>query len=136
MKKKVIILFLFIFLSLMFLPKVNAEVINILDFQGGLSTGGFGESGQTCTQVLGANLSKILGFSLNTLRLIGAITAIVKGMTLLIPPITSGDASALNKAIRKCIKLGIVLLIIGVFPSIIKFIGYLFKYDLTCVTDL
>ena len=136
MKKKVIILFLFIFMSLMFLPKVNAEVINILDFQGELSTVGFGEAGQTCTQVLGTNLSKILSFSINALRLIGAITAIVKGMTSLIPPITSGDASALNKAIRKCIKLGIVLLLIGIFPSIIKFIGYLFRYDLTCITDL
>ena len=56
-------------------------------------------------------------------------------MTLLIPPIMNGDKETLQKAGKKCIKLGIVLLIIGVFPTIVRFIGTVFNYDISCIVD-
>lgn len=98
-----------------------------------ISAGGFGKEGQTCIEVVGESLSKIIKTTINILRIAGAVIAILKGMTLLIPPIVNKDADSLKKAGNKCIKLAIVLLLIGVFPTIIRFIGYLFKYDVTCI---
>ena len=34
---------------------------------------------------------------------------------------------------KKCIRMAIVLAIIGIFPSIINFIGSIFKFDLSCI---
>ena len=78
----------------------------------------------------------MIKLSINVLRIAGAIIAIIKGMTLLIPPIMDGDKASLQKAGKKCIKLGIILLIIGVFPTIIRFIGFIFKYDLSCIFNI
>lgn len=105
-------------------------------YNGTLTTQGFGEGGQSCIDVVGENLSKMIKLSINVLRIAGAIIAIIKGMTLLIPPIMDGDKASLQKAGKKCIKLGIILLIIGVFPTIIRFMGYIFKYDLSCIFNI
>ncbi len=102
-------------------------------YEDNMSAGGFGKEGQTCIEVVGESLSKIIKTTINILRIAGAVIAILKGMTLLIPPIVNKDADSLKKAGNKCVKLGIVLLLIGVFPTIIRFIGYLFKYDVTCI---
>lgn len=98
-----------------------------------INAGGFGKEGQKCIEVVGESLSKIIKTTINILRIAGAVIAILKGMTLLIPPIVNKDADSLKKAGNQCIKLAIVLLLIGVFPTIIRFIGYLFKYDVTCI---
>ena len=105
-------------------------------YEGTLPSPGFGKSGELCSEILGGNLSKVVKLGITILRIAGAIIAIIKGMTLLIPPIMDGDKASLQKAGKKCIKLGIILLIIGVFPTIIRFIGYIFKYDLSCIFNI
>lgn len=139
MNKKILILFFIVFIAFVGIMKTNAKVVdnvNILTYSGGFNSQGFGEGGQECIDIVGENLSKIIKLSINVLRIAGAIIAIIKGMTLLIPPIMNGDAKALQTAGRKCVKLGIVLLIIGVFPTVIRFIGHIFNYDLSCIFDI
>ncbi len=139
MNKKILILFFIVFIAFIGIMKTNAKVVdnvNILTYSGGFNSQGFGEGGQECIDIVGENLSKIIKLSINVLRIAGAIIAIIKGMTLLIPPIMNGDAKALQTAGRKCVKLGIVLLIIGVFPTVIRFIGHIFNYDLSCIFNI
>lgn len=135
MNKKVITLIFIVFITFIGIMKIDAKVIdsvNILEYGGGLASQGFGTTGQTCEELLRPNLVKLIKLGINTLRIVGAILALVKGMTLLIPPIMNGDAKALQKAGKQCTNLGIVLLLIGVFPTIISFIGTIFGYDLSC----
>lgn len=139
MNKKILILFFIVFIAFIGIIKTDAKVVdnvNILTYSGGFNSQGFGEGGQECIDIVGENLSKIIKLSINVLRIAGAIIAIIKGMTLLIPPIMNGDAKALQTAGRKCVKLGIVLLIIGVFPTVIRFIGHIFNYDLSCIFNI
>lgn len=139
MNKKILILFFIVFIAFIGIMKTDAKVVdnvNILTYSGGFNSQGFGEGGQECIDIVGENLSKIIKLSINVLRIAGAIIAIIKGMTLLIPPIMNGDAKALQTAGRKCVKLGIVLLIIGVFPTVIRFIGHIFNYDLSCIFNI
>ena len=100
-----------------------------------VSNRGFGKNGESCKEVVGESLSKLIKLSINVLRIAGALIAIIKGMTLLIPPIMSGEADKLKQAGKQCTKLAIILLLIGVFPTIINFLGNIFKYDLTCIFD-
>lgn len=139
MNKKILIIVLIVFIAFIGIMKTDAKVldsVNILEYSGDFNSQGFGEGGEECIEIVGENLSKIIRLSVNVLRIAGAIIAIIKGMTLLIPPIMNGDAKALQAAGKKCVKLGIVLLIIGVFPTVIRFIGLVFNYDLSCIFDL
>ncbi len=138
MNKKIVIILLILFVSLVGITTINAstikvtDTINIID----ITNKGFGESGQTCIEVVGGNLSKLIKLSINVLRIAGATIAIVKGMMLLIPPIMSGDAKELKTSEKRCVKLAIALLLIGVFPTIINFIAFLFKYDVSCIFNI
>lgn len=141
MNKKVLIVILMVMVAFIGIMKTDAKVVDVTDninvlTYGGFNSQGFGESGQDCLDVVGANLAKIIKLSINVLRIAGAIIAIIKGMTLLIPPIMNGDAKALQAAGKKCVKLAIILLIIGVFPTVIRFIGIVFGYDLSCIFDI
>lgn len=140
MNRKILIIVLIAFVAFIGIMKTDAKVldsVNILEYSGDFNNSqGFGELGEKCIEIVGESLSKIIRLSVNVLRIAGAIIAIIKGMTLLIPPIMNGDAKALQAAGKKCVKLGIVLLIIGVFPTIIRFIGFVFNYDLSCIFDL
>ena len=123
MKKsiKVIIVLVIFFISL---NSISAsEVPNL----------GFGSNGMSCIEIVGENLSKVIKSIFTILRIGGAIIALVNGMIKLLPPLIEKDASALNKATKKCIRMAIVLAIIGIFPSIINFIGSIFKFDLSCI---
>ena len=103
--------------------------INILEFSGN----GFGEIGQSCVELVGENISKIIKSSFTILRIVGAIIAIVNAMITLIPAVVSKNADALKKAANKCVTMGIVLAIIGIFPSIVILIARLFDYDISCL---
>lgn len=138
MNKKIVIILLILFVSIVGITTINAstikvtDTINIMD----ITNKGFGKSGQTCIEVVGGNLSKLIKLSINVLRIAGATIAIVKGMMLLIPPIMSGDAKELKTSEKRCVKLAIALLLIGVFPTIINFIAFLFKYDVSCIFNI
>ena len=47
--------------------------------------------------------------------------------------VISKDPGMIKKAGDKCLKMGIVLLIIGVFPTVLRVIARLFGYDLSCI---
>lgn len=138
MNKKIVIILLILFVSLVGITTINASTIKVTDTINimNITNKGFGESGQTCIEVVGGNLSKLIKLSINVLRIAGATIAIVKGMMLLIPPIMSGDAKELKTSEKRCVKLAIALLLIGVFPTIINFIAFLFKYDVSCIFNI
>ncbi len=113
--------------------RLQMEEMANFQFEADLPEFGFGEEGSTCYDLLGENLTKIVNLGITAVRIAGAIIAIVNGMITLIPPIVSKDADALKKAGNKCIRLGIILLAIGVFPTLVTIIGRLFGYDLSCI---
>lgn len=94
---------------------------------------GFGESKTTCAELLGTNLTKIVNTVLVLFRIAGAILSIVFGMLALIPAVVSKDQDALKKAGKKCVNMGIVLVLILLLPSLLVLIGNLFGYDLSCI---
>ena len=99
----------------------------------GLNGNGFGSDGDDCKSFLGENISKIVKASFTTLRIAGAIIAIVNAMMSLIPAVVSKNADALKKASKKCVTMGIVLAAIGILPSIVILIARIFGYDISCL---
>ena len=90
-------------------------------------------SPKTCNEILGNNLTKIVKFAIILLRVAGAVIAIVNAMIVLVPAVMSKDADALQKSKSKCISMGILLAVILVFPSILKFIGNVLGFDISCL---
>ena len=87
----------------------------------------------SCTDLLGKNLSAIVKATFTILQIVGAIIAIVKGMMILIPPILAKDAEALKKAGSTLTKLAIVLVIIFLFKPLLKFLGSILDFDVSCL---
>ena len=87
----------------------------------------------SCRDLLGDNLRKVLHLFINAVRIFGAIAAIITAMLALVPAIASDDAGALKKATRKCIYIFVILVFIGIFPTIVGIIGKLAGLDLTCL---
>lgn len=109
------------------------ESIENYQFDADLPAPGFGEGGETCKEIVGENIAKLIKLAINILRIVGAVIAIVNGMMTLIPAVVSKDPEALKKAGNKCVKLAGVLLVIGVFPTILKVIARIFGYDMSCI---
>ena len=106
---------------------------NYGSFDGDLPAPGFGEGGELCSDILGENMGKLVKLSIMVLRIVGAVIAIVYGMIAMIPAVVSKDPEAIKKAGKKCMWMGVILLIIGVFPTILKVIAGLFDYDISCI---
>ncbi len=87
----------------------------------------------TCDQLLKKNLVNVLHLFITALRIGGAIIAIVSGMLALVPAVASDNADALKKAGKKCVYLAIILVAIGIFPTIINVIGKIAGFDLSCL---
>ena len=94
---------------------------------------GFGNTGDSCSSVLGPTLTALVKEAVKWVRIAGAIIAIVNGMLKLIPAIMSKDAEALNKAFRTCITMAIILVFCLLFDWLLGFIGSIFKWDVSCV---
>ena len=93
---------------------------------------GFGQSNRSCNDILGKNLTKLVRAGIKALQIIGAILAIVYGMISLIPAVMAKDSDGLKKAEKKLLYMAIILLCIFLLPTLIKFIGKVFDYDITC----
>ena len=93
---------------------------------------GFGES-MSCKELLGSTLVKFLKTVRVAVQSIGVAIAIANGMMTFVPAITSKDASALNKAFEKFIKLLVILACLLLLPTLINFIGGLAGFDLSCL---
>lgn len=94
---------------------------------------GFGNTGDSCSSVLGPTLTALVKEAVKWVRIAGAIISIVNGMLKLIPAIMSKDAEALNKAFRTCITMAIILVFCLLFDWLLGFIGSIFKWDVSCV---
>ena len=54
-------------------------------------------------------------------------------MIIMIPAVVAKDADGLKKASLKCVKIAVVLAIIEIFPTIIKLVGIIFGFDVSCI---
>ncbi len=88
---------------------------------------------ETCSEIVGNNGIRIISSSINIVRILSPIVAIVNCMLILLPAITANDAMALKKSTSKCVTIGAVLLLVEIFPILVKLIGTIFNYDLTCL---
>ncbi len=120
-------------IALMFFSTYNvlADTFYYSDLEFGKD--GFGPIGQTCSQVLGTTVVKIVHSSVGILRIVAVFIAIISAMFTLTTAITSKDADGLKKAGKKCVVMGVVLLCIGVFPSVATLIASIFGFDTTCI---
>lgn len=91
------------------------------------------EGKMDCSDILGPNLTKIVHLVIKLVRIAGAVITILQATLALLPAVSSGDADALNKALKKCVTLGIILAVIGLFPTLLHLIGNLCGFDLTCI---
>jgi hypothetical protein len=82
---------------------------------------------------MGSNLLLVIKFSINAIRIIGVIVATVMGMTTFFKALNKGDAGESNKALRKCVWLGMALIVLVMFPTLLKVIGKLFGFDISCL---
>lgn len=93
---------------------------------------GFGNT-MSCKELLGSSLVKFLKTVRVAVQSIGVAIAIANGMMTFVPAITSKDASALNKAFEKFVKLLVILACLLLLPTLINFIGGLAGFDLSCL---
>ena len=94
---------------------------------------GFGDPNTSCSEVLGPTLTALVKEAIKWVRIAGSIIAIVNAMLKLIPAIMSKDAEALNKAIKTCITMAIILVFCVLFSWLLNLIGTLFKWDVSCI---
>lgn len=87
----------------------------------------------TCEELLGSNLTKIVNVGVTAIRVIGALATIIFGIVAYIPAVSGDNPELLKKANSKAIKMGIILIIILLLPSLVKIIGNIFDFDLTCL---
>ena len=97
--------------------------------------GSFGKSAN-CLAIMGGSdgaAYRIINGAVNIIRILAPIVAIVNAMIVLMPAITAKDETGLKKATKKCVIIGVVLLIIEVFPYVVRLIGAVFGFDLSCI---
>ena len=130
--KKIIILLVVLISFFSVILEINAsDTINILVSEAPQFD--FDSSSTTCANLLGNNLVLVVKFGINALRIAGVIVAIIMAMTKLLPAVNKGDAGELNKALKKCIWIAVVLIIVVMFPTLIRVIGKLFGLDIGCI---
>lgn len=136
--KKIILIGLVILSVLLFTEKINASELNLINI---LETEGpempdidIGQGTQTCSELLGTGAVALIKLFITAVRIVAVIIAIVISMLNFIPPIMAGNPNGeLQKALKKTVKLYIVLVIVVGFPNILNIIGQLFEFDLSCI---
>ena len=87
----------------------------------------------TCSEILGEPLLTIVKGGITIVQIAAAIIAIVKGMLLLVPAITAKDADGLKKASKTLAILAVILALVVIFRPLVKMIGKLLDYDVSCI---
>lgn len=86
MKKKYVIILLIMITAFIGIKNINAseikpsDLLNVVTTAGELPSSGFGDAGESCADLVGENLGKVIKLGINILRIAGAIIAIVNGM--------------------------------------------------------
>ena len=90
------------------------------------------DNDMTCEEILGSNLTKIVHLGVTIVKVVAAIATILYGIMFL-PVVMNDDPKELNKALNKAVKMIIILILILLLPTIIKVIGNIFDFDLSCL---
>lgn len=90
----------------------------------------FNENTMTCSELLSTNMIKVIKAALTLIRIGATIATILIGMMNFLPALTKGDQGAFNAAIKKCIWLVVILMLIILLPVLLRTIGNLFNWDL------
>lgn len=116
------------------IASINSQLISSVIKRENTSnpTGTISEEKMNCNDLLGPNLTKIVKMCISILRIAGMIIALVNASLAVVPAINNPDR--ISDAKKKCISMAIILVIIGVFPSLLKVIGNIFGYDLSCIS--
>lgn len=134
--KKIVIIILMIVSIFAFTYEIKAST-NMLDTISTLEVEtpefDIASGSMSCSQLMGSNLLLVIKFSINAIRIIGVIAATVMGMTTFFKALNKGDAGELNKALKKCVWLGMALIVVVMFPTLLKVIGKLFGFDISCL---
>ena len=93
----------------------------------------FSNNVSTCKSILGPNLTNVVHAGIRAIQIIGAIIAIVKGMMILIPAVVAKDADGLKKASKTLVDMAIILVIIFMFPGLLRFMGKIIDFDISCI---
>ena len=132
-KKKILIIF-GIILFFLFISNIYAKDItsfsNILYDNVKMD---IDDTYMSCTDILGPLLTKIVKSGITLIQVVCALIAIVNGMLILLPAITAKDANELKKAEDKLIKLGIILVVVLIFRPLVRIIGSLLDFDISCI---
>jgi hypothetical protein len=110
-------------------PSSSNNSFKIPDIGGG---DGFGKSAN-CKKVLGDSGYNLVNGLIKIVRILAPIVATLIAMITLIPAITAKDEDKVKAATKKCVIIGIVLLVIEVIPYIVRLIGVIIGYDLSCI---
>ena len=90
-------------------------------------------SHESCSSLLGENLTKIVKAGIRIIQIAAAIIAIVNGMIILIPAVMAKDADGLKAASKKLVLMAIILAAVFLFPTLLRLIGNIFKFDISCI---
>ena len=93
---------------------------------------GFGSTAN-CKKIFGDAGYKIVNGLIRIIRILAPIVAILVSMITLIPAVTAKDEVKVKAATKKCVTIGIVLLVIEVIPYIVRLIGVILDFDLSCI---
>ena len=91
------------------------------------------DNDMTCEEILGSNLTKIVHLGVTIVKVVAAIATILYGIIMFLPVVMNDDPKELNKALSKAVKMIIILILILLLPTIIKVIGNIFDFDLSCL---
>ena len=131
--KRIFFMLLIIVSLFAFSYQVNAETSNGDIYEIEAPDFDFDNSSRSCSELLGNNLVLVVRFGMNSIRIIGVIVAIIMGMTTMLSVVNKGDVGEWNKAVKKCIWIAVVLVIVVMLPTLSRVIGNLFGLDTSCL---
>ena len=123
----VVILIFFVYMQSV--KGLGLSTVNILDVVPKIE---FADKVDSCYDLMGQNLTNVIKAGVKIIQIVGAIIAIVNGMIMLIPAVMSKNADELVKVSRKLVIMAIILAMIFIIPALLRIIGHLFNYDLSC----
>ncbi len=131
--KKLLFIILIITISFLFIEVVKADEISLIDSTLVLIEEpklDFYDKPMSCGELLGTNITKVIHAGFRLVRIGSIIATIVIGMLTFASALIDGGAKEFNAAIKKCIWLAVVLMLIILIPVFLRTIGNLFHFDL------
>ena len=144
--KSFLVIFMFVFLinnvNALSIDKYSDAYLNVLaaeavdDGAGGSKKNGNVELSteeKTCAELLGKNMTSLIHAGITIFQIVAAIIALLRGMTLLIPAVIAKDSNSIKAAESQLIVLGIVLAVAIIFKPLVRLLGNLLEWDISCI---